>query len=202
LKVAILGGAFDPIHKGHMHMIYNTSKLGVFDEVWIMPCYNSLYNKQMVKDYHRVNMCCMALDYLKKLNDYPFVLSTFEIDNKLNGSTFDTLKLLKEKYNYMFSFIIGQDNADSIESWINYKQLINENQFIVYPRCDQKQTFEQLKGKWYLQEPHYYMYNEQIPDVSSTQIRQIIKTCKTVYSTHTLLTIKDYIKEHNLYGTI
>jgi hypothetical protein len=42
LKVALLGGAFDPIHLGHTEVAAEVLRLGGVDEVWLMPCYEHL----------------------------------------------------------------------------------------------------------------------------------------------------------------
>ena len=38
LKVALPGGAFDPIHRGHLEVATEVLRLGGVDEVWLMPC--------------------------------------------------------------------------------------------------------------------------------------------------------------------
>src|SRR5262249_49056384 len=41
-KVALLGGAFDPIHRGHIEVAAEVLRLDGVDEVWLMPCYEHL----------------------------------------------------------------------------------------------------------------------------------------------------------------
>ncbi len=59
-KVALLGGAFDPITSGHIataQLVLNVSKS--FDEVWIMPCCQHL-TKKLTSPEHRLEMCRLA----------------------------------------------------------------------------------------------------------------------------------------------
>jgi cytidyltransferase-like protein len=61
IKVALLGGAFNPPHNGHIQLaqfVLNTSK--TFDEVWLVPCYQHMDGKEMVAPEHRVKMCEIA----------------------------------------------------------------------------------------------------------------------------------------------
>src|SRR4051812_6096446 len=45
LRVALLGGAFDPVHRGHLEVAAEVLRLGEVDEVWLMPCYEHLEGK-------------------------------------------------------------------------------------------------------------------------------------------------------------
>jgi len=73
VKVALLGGAFNPITKAHIQMaqfVLNTS--GEFDEVWLMPAYDHMNGKQMESAEHRLEMCRIAsqVDGRIKVFDY------------------------------------------------------------------------------------------------------------------------------------
>lgn len=171
-KVAILGGAFNPITNGHIQtaqFVLNTS--GEFDEVWLMPAYNHMYSKVMVLPEQRLEMCELAakVDGRIKVFDY-------EIKNQLAGETFNFFKRLKtepelnEKYN--FSMIIGLDNANTFDRWVNYQELERMVRFVVVPR---KGVERDLNTDWYLKEPHIFLNSEtDIIEVSSTEIRDII----------------------------
>jgi nicotinate-nucleotide adenylyltransferase len=171
-KVAILGGAFNPITIGHIQLaqtVLNTS--GEFDEVWLMPAYNHMYNKEMVSTEHRLKMCELAsqIDGRIKVFDY-------EIRNELAGETFNFFKRLKkeetlnERYN--FSMIIGLDNANTFDKWVNYQELERMVRFVVVPR---KGIERDINVDWYLKEPHIFLNNESdVIEVSSTQVRGIL----------------------------
>jgi nicotinate-nucleotide adenylyltransferase len=134
IKVAILGGAFNPVHDGHIAIArFLLDFSGEFDEVWLCPCYSHMYNKVLAPPQHRFEMCRIAAagDRRIKVFDY-------EIKNKLGGETFHFVKRLmaesfaKNKYN--FSMAIGMDNANTFDSWVNYKDLEKMIRFIVIPR--------------------------------------------------------------------
>jgi nicotinate-nucleotide adenylyltransferase len=205
-KVAILGGAFNPVTKGHIDLckfVLDTSQ--VFDEVWLMPCYGHMYGKELVPAKHRLEMCKVAAkeDGRIKVFDY-------EIKNKLKGETYQTVKLLQEeifaKDHYDFSWIIGQDNANTFNKWVNYELLEKLIRFVVVPRDGIKPD---PKVKWYYREPHIYLTDEHnIGEVSSTRVRELLTLH---YNTadfgdarrdlkHYLAdSVFDYIDKHNLY---
>lgn len=172
-KVAILGGAFNPITKGHIQLaqfVLNTSK--EFDEVWLMPAYHHMYNKEMVSAEERLEMCRIAAEVDGRIKVFDY-----EIKNKLAGETFYLFKRLKQdeelnnKYN--FSMIIGLDNANSFDKWVNYNELERMVRFVVVPR---KGYVRDEKVDWYLQKPHIYLnYEPDIVEVSSTLVREKLK---------------------------
>jgi nicotinate-nucleotide adenylyltransferase len=175
-KVAILGGAFDPVTNGHIQIakfVLNTS--GEFDEVWLMPAYKHMYNKEMLSSDHRIKMCELAaqVDGRIKVFDY-------EIKNKLAGETYNFFKRLhqEEELNkkYNFSMIIGMDNANTFDKWVNYQELERMVRFVVVPREGYNDNTNNLGVNWYLKEPHIFLNNEvDIMKVSSTEVRNILK---------------------------
>jgi nicotinate-nucleotide adenylyltransferase len=169
-KVAILGGAFDPITIGHIQIaqfVLNTS--GEFDEVWIMPAYKHMYGKRMASAKDRLEMCKLAAE-----TDGRIKVFDYEIKNELAGETFNFFKRLKmdkelnEKFN--FSMIIGLDNANSFDTWVNFEELERMVRFVVVPR---KGITRNFAVDWYLKAPHIFLNKEtDIIEVSSTEVKK------------------------------
>ena len=170
LKVAIFGGAFNPITLGHIQtaqFVLNTSR--EFDEVWLMPSFKHMYNKNMVSPEHRLNMCEIASKVDGRIKVFPY-----EIDNQLSGSTYNFVKRLKEEKKltekHNFSLIIGMDNANTFDKWVNYNELDRLIQFVVIPKTGIKRD---ESVNWYLNYPHIYLKDEnKILEVSSTLVRK------------------------------
>ena len=169
-KVAIYGGAFDPITTGHIQVckfLLNTSK--EFDEVWIMPAYKHMYGKEMVAPEHRLKMCELAAQVDKRIKIFPF-----EIDNKLQGETYYFVKKLKEETlneQYNFSIVIGLDNANTFDHWVNYELLERLIRFVVVPR----KGYKPIENAWYFKEPHIYLHDDpNAIEVSSTEVRGLM----------------------------
>ncbi len=197
-KVAILGGAFNPIHDGHIQLaqfVLNAS--GEFDEVWLMPANNHMYNKEMASPEHRLKMCELAAkkDARIKVFDY-------EIKNNLKGETYYFFKRLKEEKEltekYQFAMIIGLDNANTFDKWVNYQDLERLAQFVVVPR---KGVVRDPDVDWYLRPPHIFLNRENnIQEVSSTEIRNSVKNFTFVKDwSHVDDEVFDYIKKNRLY---
>jgi nicotinate-nucleotide adenylyltransferase len=196
-KVAILGGAFNPPHRGHIQLaqfVLNTSK--EFDEVWLMPAYSHMYNKEMASAEHRLAMCEIAAkaDGRIKVFDY-------EIRNKLKGETYYFFKRLKEETEltekYQFAMIIGLDNANSFDRWVNYQELERMAQFVVVPRLGIERD---TNVNWYLQKPHIFLNGENtIMEASSTLVRNGLYKEKFDILKYLPENETDYIYENKLY---
>jgi len=196
-KVAIFGGAFDPITIGHIQtaqFVLNTS--GEFDEVWLMPAYQHMYGKHMVAAEHRLEMCRLAGE-----SDGRIKVFDYEIKNQLAGETFNFFKRLKmdkelnDKFN--FSMIIGIDNANTFDKWVNFEELERLVRFVVVPR---KGVNRDLKVDWYLKEPHIFLNKEtDIMEVSSTTVRELLKTKFRGMIDSLNPKVLKYINENNLY---
>jgi len=171
-EIALLGGAFNPITKGHIQIAeYVRDNCKAINAVWLMPCYSHVYNKQMTESRHRLKMCEMAIKNREKIQVFDY-----EIKNNFDKGTYYVLqKLMSEQFsldNINYSMIIGQDNANTIHNWIQYEKLIKLIRFIVIPR---RGIFKDDNVDWYLKPPHIYLTAQcNIMEVSSTQVRSLI----------------------------
>ena len=200
-KVAILGGAFNPIHNSHIQLAqFVLNAAGEFDEIWLMPCANHMYNKDMVSPEHRLKMCELAAKKDARIKAFDY-----EIKNNLKGETYYFFKRLKEEKEltekYQFAMIIGLDNANTFDKWVNYQDLERLAQFVVVPR---KGVVRNPDVDWYLKPPHIFLNREtNIQEVSSTEIREffdkdtIIKREKTL--TYLDEDVYKYILKNKLY---
>lgn len=199
LKVAILGGAFDPIHDGHVKVaqaVLDTSK--TFDEVWLMPCFRHMNNKGMAPAEHRLEMCRIAARADGRIKVFDF-----EISNKLSGETFNTVTRLLETEmadkEISFSWIIGLDNANTFGSWVNYEHLERLIRFVVVSR---RGIERDPAVDWFLKSPHIFIdYSGDLPDISSTQLRESIGSTTFPGMVGNMdYNVKMHIVNHGLYS--
>lgn len=194
-KVALLGGAFDPIHHGHMEIAREVLRLGLVDEVWLMPCYDHLGGKNMAPAEQRLEMCRIAARSVANVGVFDY-----EIRHEFRGETYHFVKkLLSEEIARVrcdFSLIIGQDNADKLPSWMNGEALERLLPFFVIPRSGSQAPDH---SSWYLREPHRYLREaSEILATSSTEVRQRLKCGDSVES---LISpeVHEFIRLHGLY---
>jgi nicotinate-nucleotide adenylyltransferase len=194
-KYIIFGGAFDPIHKGHIQRAWDAWQYTDYDKVLIIPAYKHIWDKEMASYKDRFNMIKLALNDMK-INKSFVNVNRFAAIFDRPLSTYDLLQALFEDEGDVnpdsTACLIGTDQANQIEKWQNWEQLIKLVPFIVMNRGGTMPTVD-----WYLQPPHKFIKVQ--PDfTSSTEVRQKIKEGKDVSRYLTPSVIK-YIKDNKLY---
>lgn len=132
MRVGIVGGGFDPIHYGHLLMGDAAIESKKVDVAWFMPCWGHTFGKDLTAANHRLAMTELAVKGFDRCYACPF-----EIENECTGSTYNTLCRLQDAFKgtgVELHYIIGSDNAQKIDQWVNWKKLIEEFKFIITER--------------------------------------------------------------------
>ncbi len=208
--VGLFGGAYDPIHNGHLMIADSLINKLKLDQFFFIPTGISVTDKNLTSIDHRLNMIRLALTN-SKLN-----VSTYETNNSLNEGksyTIDTLKYFFENNNAINFFIMGSDNFLKINTWKNWEKLLNYAHIILVDRQisslsfindseirefleqNEEENFSNLKLK-----RNGYIYKHQIDyiDIASSEIRERIHQGKEVRNIMPEK-IKRYIAANNLY---
>ncbi|MCD7709489.1 MAG: nicotinate (nicotinamide) nucleotide adenylyltransferase [Clostridiales bacterium] len=135
-RIGILGGAFDPVHKGHIHMAISAcDELGL-DEVWLMPVGHSPNKDEnnMAPFQHRYNMCQIAAEPDPRLFASDFEVSSMSAWEGHNY-TYRTLEKLDEVFHgNEFYFIMGGDSLDYFDTWVKPERIAELAKIAVVPR--------------------------------------------------------------------
>jgi nicotinate-nucleotide adenylyltransferase len=172
MKIGILGGAFNPPTKGHTSLIKEVLKSDLVEAVWAMPTYNHIEGKETIPFISRIRMCELAVNNLDEPK-YKVQVSKFEKMFPYLKSTWHVFEKLGEIYpHHEFYMIIGMDRALDITSWYNWRELIEKVPFIVVDRNHGSFiTRESVDIDWFRLDPHHYLAEAKIPDISSTSVR-------------------------------
>ncbi|MBQ2941790.1 MAG: nicotinate-nucleotide adenylyltransferase [Clostridia bacterium] len=182
-KIALFGGSFDPIHKGHIEIAKEAVKALCLDEVIFIPSGISPHKAGLTaSNEDRYNMVCLALENEEKLS-----VSDFEIKKETKCYSFETVKEFKKLYpSCELYFIIGDDQYEKFTTWYKWEELLKMCRFVVFTRggAEIKPPFTEIK----------------IPPIgiSSTEIREKIKNGEDV-GAKVNEKVLSYIKEKGLY---
>lgn len=131
MRIAIVGGSFDPIHDGHIQMANQSLQgLGV-DEVWFMPTSSTpLKDHDLTLDQERLAMIDLVVKKSPK-----FKVCTLELERAGKSYTYDTLKELIERYpEHEFYWIIGNDQLVQFDKWYHADELVKMAHFVCFDR--------------------------------------------------------------------
>lgn len=130
LKVALLGGSFDPVHEGHRLMACSLVKKRGFDEVWFLPAKQAPLKRQ-----HEVSFEDRFAMIELLIHKHPRIKAcTIENQLPLPSYTIDTISALKKQYEHDFALVIGADQAAQFDSWKDHERLLKLVEVIVIQR--------------------------------------------------------------------
>lgn len=184
-KIGIFGGSFNPIHRGHIEMANLAIEKLDLDRLYIVPVGTPSHRSDtnFVSSSDRMTMVKLACSNNKKL--YP---CDYEIMSNKVSYTYDTLLKITEKYpNSLIYEIIGEDSAEYLSSWKNYKKMTELCEFVFFKRKGYCST---INGLLTIEAPLF--------NISSTLVREKIKNNES-FKECIPPEVEEYIREHNLY---
>ena len=213
--IGVLGGAFDPIHYGHIKLAKAWQDVATLSKVLFIPSGLAPHKNIVLENKHRVEMLNLAL------NPYTnFFTDDREIKKNQNdlkpSYTIETLQslIIEKKEDQAFCFLMGSDAFLNLESWHLWNELFNYCHILIVERRKSPiivnqltsalkkewgeritQNIEDLRGSSYgliMTKKFEYI------DISSSQIRDAIYSNKNLTD---LLpaAVADYINLHGLY---
>ncbi|MBO7249791.1 MAG: nicotinate-nucleotide adenylyltransferase [Clostridia bacterium] len=198
LRVGIYGGAFAPIHKGHVAAAKAFMEQMWLDVLFIIPTGISPH-KQMSKgasDCDRLEMCRLAFDGIEGI-----IVSDMEIRRQGKSYTVDTLRELVADDRRLF-MLCGTDMILTLDTW-NEADKIFELCYPVYIRREKDESLDDEIVKKVTEYRNKYGKNivkikAPVIEISSSDIRARIAQGEDV-SELVPPEVVDYIKEKGLY---
>lgn len=187
-NIVLFGGAFDPIHNGHINMALQASK-HLDADVFFIPARISVWKKDSAPVEDKIVMIEAALEELKLTSRLH--VSRIEADSKEEVNyTIDTVKNFKKDHEDSKLFLlIGTDQVNSFHEWKDADLLANLTTIVFFNRPGLELSRDNIKKYEMVEIPG------ELSDASSTDIREL-KSLDTPDS------VINYIIDHNLYFII
>jgi len=132
-RLGLMGGTFDPIHRGHLDAARAARHALQLDEVWLIPSMVPPHRTPgpRASVYHRFAMVALAA-----LGETGLHASDLELGNAGPSYTAETLRRLREAgYRPLqLFFIAGADAFAEIATWRDYPALLALANFVVVSR--------------------------------------------------------------------
>ena len=134
MKIAVFGGAFDPLHKEHVRIIDEARSTLKMDKVILLPTYNPPHKEGASVSYdHRLEM----LKIFAKTRDFVIIDETERQLNLQKSYAYIILAELKKKYvDDELYYLIGSDSLRKFESWAHPEKILESVKIRVIARGD------------------------------------------------------------------
>lgn len=199
-RLAVLGGAFDPIHHGHLWIIKKIP--AVFSlPLLVVPNGNPPHRLASGATWeHRVNLCRLATKNLKSVT-----VSNMESPQQIRY-TVDTIATLKKQSHQLLLFI-GSDQLAVLDQWHRWQTLFSLANIVVISRSGHNialsPAVQQFCQNRFVKKAEIqngvgrlYMWRCSPPNIAATQIRHALTKGD---SSLLLPTVHHYIQQNGLY---
>lgn len=139
-RIGVLGGTFDPPHRGHRHMALGALEQLGLDEVILVPTkQNPIRKRQAIAPAPlRLEMTGAMVKDEPNLS-----VSNIELSRPGPSYTYQTLEELSLIRPAAYWFILGADSLDGLERWKNLDRIVQLARFAVATR-DRHQRLDGL----------------------------------------------------------
>lgn len=188
MRIAIIGGTFNPVHKGHLMLADEALRKLELDKVIFMPTKLTPLRQQadIIDAEDRYNMLKIAVSGRSYLE-----VSRLEIDKGGLSYTVDTLEAFKNSHpaDELF-FIAGADVLGELDKWKDFDKICQLATFVIAKRPDYKLPREDKR---------FLILDVATPDISSSMIREKAAGDETIEE-YLPAGVFEYVRSHNLYG--
>ena len=168
MNIAVFGGSFNPVHKGHYEIVRQIDQEMDFEKIYIVPAYKNPFKgqKPAIPESIRLAMLDSTFSEFKNVE-----ISHYEIEKKETSYTINTIEhILSIHPNCRPYLILGADTYATFHLWTKADRIIELCQFLIFSRpallLDESKTLKQTVN----QEQVRHLKTK-IPDISATEIR-------------------------------
>ena len=172
MQVGLLGGTFDPVHLGHLHLAAGARDHLNLERVIFVPT-----GQPWLKAGKPLTPACQRLAMVRlAIVDHPsYSLSEIEVDRPGPTYTVDTLEQLTSELNLEFEVqvILGLDALEHFHRWKEPQRILELCRLAVATRAGhQGFTLDQFLGRFPKAVDRVTLLPVILPDISATEVRR------------------------------
>jgi nicotinate-nucleotide adenylyltransferase len=148
-RVGVLGGSFDPVHEGHLHVARCGLAARGLTRVVFVPARAPPHKPdvRLASDVHRLAMLELAL-----AGEPRFEISRIELERAGPSYTVDTLRALPEQlglaHDARLYLLLGGDNLAGLPGWRGFDEILRRAEPLVVVRAgDERALLDGLRGR-------------------------------------------------------
>ena len=168
-KIGILGGTFDPAHKGHLEISKQAKKKYKLNYViWAITKKNPFKKKSKTKLITRIKFAKKIIGFNK------FIKIRFYENIIRSNKTIDLISHIKRKNNMLdLYFIMGADNLINFHKWHKWESISQKCNILVFDRQGYKaKSLKSITFKRLNQKSLDFIKFKKV-NISSSQLRKI-----------------------------
>ena len=165
--IGLLGGTFDPAHKGHLTITkIALKKLNLSKVLWIVTKKNPFKDKPYYSLSQRLKKASELTKGIKKIQ-------VMHLDKKVNSSRSSDIinYLVNRKKLKNIYFIIGSDNLINFHKWKDWEKIVKLTKLIVFSRKGYDRKGSKSTVAKYYKNKITFIKNKPII-ISSTKLRK------------------------------
>lgn len=198
MKIAVLGGTFNPVHIGHLNLIKNVISAIKPDKFLLIPTHIPPHKpvSDLADDIHRLNMLKIAAKTIPTVE-----VDDFELNNPDKSYTVTTMEHLKTVYpDDEIFFVMGSDMLFTFLDWYKPQRIMQLCTLVAASRskddCEAVYGFaEKIKKMGY----GCIVVECEPVEISSTEVRAGLISERTSNG-FVLPEVEEYILKNNLYN--
>ena len=166
-KIGILGGSFDPAHKGHIAISKEAKKKSKLKSIiWAITKKNPFKKKSNLSVSARIKYC------KKIIGKNNFIKVKFYEDIIRSNKTIDLINFLcRNKKNEIY-FLMGADNLINFHKWTKWKKLVKLVKLVVFFRKGYDKKGKDSIVVKHLDKKNIIYINNKSIDISSSEIKK------------------------------
>ena len=170
-SIGLLGGSFDPAHKGHLEISkIAIRKIKLNKVLWLVTRKNPFKKKPFYS-------LQLRLYYAKKIAKNEKKIKVVHLDKIVKSSRSINIinYLINKKKHKSIYFIIGSDTLIKFHKWKSWKKIVKLTKLVVFSRKGyDKKGYNSIVAK-YLKNKIIFIKNKSF-EISSTELRKQLKT--------------------------
>ena len=167
-RIGILGGSFDPAHKGHLAISKEAVKRFKLEKIiWAITKKNPFKIKSSLSLQSRIKRC------KKIIKKNKFIVVKFYEDKIKSNRTVDLINYIKNNNKSEIFFLMGADNLINFHKWYKWDVISSKCKILVFDRNNYKSKSLKSKAFKKLSSKGLIFVKFKKVNISSSKLRKI-----------------------------